>query len=64
MDYILRGNDKDVTNVLKEQRIRINRKVCRNTRCAFFFFIDYKNRFIFFKLRYFEDFFGLCVRNI
>ena len=39
-------------------------KVCRNTRCAFFFFIDYKNRFIFFKLRYFEDFFGLCVRNI
>ena len=29
-----------------------------------FFFIDYKNRFIFFKLRYFEDFFGLCVRNI
>ena len=37
---------------------------CRNTRCAFFFFIDYKNRFIFFKLRYFEDFFGLCVRNI
>ena len=47
MDYILRGNDKDVTNVLKEQRIRINRKVCRNTRCAFFFFIDYKNRLIF-----------------
>ena len=42
----------------------INKKVCRNTRCAFFFFIDYKNRFIFFKLRYFEDFFGLCVRNI
>ena len=40
------------------------KKVCRNTRCAFFFFIDYKNRFIFFKLRYFEDFFGLCVRNI
>ena len=39
-------------------------KVCRNTRCAFFFFIDYKNRFIFFKLRYFEDFFDLCVRNI
>lgn len=25
MDYILRGNDKDVSNVLKEQRIRINR---------------------------------------
>ena len=22
-------------------------KVCRNTRCAFFFFIDYKNRLIF-----------------
>ena len=40
------------------------KKVCRNTRCAFFFFIDYKNRFIFFKLRCFEDFFGLCVRNI
>ena len=28
------------------------------------FFVDYKNRFIFFKLRYFEDFFNLCVRNI
>jgi hypothetical protein len=24
-----------------------DRKVCRNTRCAFFFFIDYKNRLIF-----------------
>ena len=24
-----------------------NLKVCRNTRCAFFFFIDYKNRLIF-----------------
>ena len=24
-----------------------NRKVCRNTRCAFFFFVDYKNRLIF-----------------
>ena len=23
------------------------KKVCRNTRCAFFFFIDYKNRLIF-----------------
>ena len=46
--------------------IKINEKtkVCRNTRCAFFFFIDYKNRFIFFKLRYFEDFFDLCVLNI
>ena len=27
MDYILRGNDKDVSNVLKEQRIRIGRGV-------------------------------------
>ena len=27
MDYILRGNDKDVANVLKEQRIRIGRGV-------------------------------------
>lgn len=27
MDYILRGNDKDVANVLREQRIRINRGV-------------------------------------
>ena len=35
----------------------VSMKVCRNTRCAFFFFIDYKNRFIFFKLRYFEEFF-------
>ena len=26
---------------------RTRRKVCRNTRCAFFFFIDYKNRLIF-----------------
>ncbi len=51
---------------MKKTTTEINRKkkVCRNTRCAFFFFIDYKNRFIFFKLRYFEDFFGLCVRNI
>ena len=24
-----------------------DKKVCRNTRCAFFFFIDYKNRLIF-----------------
>ena len=23
------------------------KKVCRNTRCAFFFFVDYKNRLIF-----------------
>ena len=29
MDYILRGNDKDVTNVLKEQRIRISRGVIK-----------------------------------
>ena len=36
MDYILRGNDKDVTNVLKEQRIRINRKVCQNAHLLFF----------------------------
>ena len=28
--------------------VRIQKKkVCRNTRCAFFFFIDYKNRLIF-----------------
>lgn len=27
MDYILRGNDKDVANVLKEQRIRMGRGV-------------------------------------
>ena len=27
MDYILRGNNKDVANVLKEQRIRIGRGV-------------------------------------
>ena len=25
----------------------IRKKVCRNTRCAFFFFVDYKNRLIF-----------------
>ena len=25
----------------------LEKKVCRNTRCAFFFFIDYKNRLIF-----------------
>ena len=49
---------------LRNIRRDVKMKVCRNTRCAFFFFIDYKNRFIFFKLRYFEDFFGLCVRNI
>ena len=49
---------------LGEEYDKSGKNVCRNTRCAFFFFIDYKNRFIFFKLRYFEDFFGLCVRNI
>lgn len=27
MDYVLRGNEKDVANVLKEQRIRIGRGV-------------------------------------
>lgn len=33
------------------------------TRCAFFFSLTIKIG-SFFKLRYFEDFFGLCVRNI
>lgn len=28
-------------------RLFTEMKVCRNTRCAFFFFIDYKNRLIF-----------------
>ena len=31
MDYILRGNDKDVANVIKEQRIRIGRGVIEIT---------------------------------
>lgn len=39
-------------------------KVCRNVRCPFFFCSSYKNRFIFFKQRYIEDFFDLCVPNI
>ena len=33
------------------------------TRCAFFFSLTIKSAH-FFKLRYFEDFFDLCVRNI
>ena len=40
------------------------KEVCRNARCTFFFIHYYTTRFIFFKLRYFEDFFDLCVRNI
>ena len=39
-------------------------EVCRNARYTFFFIHYYTTRFIFFKLRYFEDFFDLCVRNI
>ncbi|MEO3536839.1 hypothetical protein ABG856_20810, partial [Phocaeicola vulgatus] len=31
----------------REQAEYEEKKVCRNTRCAFFFFIDYKNRLIF-----------------
>ena len=31
----------------KVRIIYFQAKVCRNTRCAFFFFIDYKNRLIF-----------------
>ena len=34
-------------------------EVCRNARCTFFFIHYYTTRFIFFKLRYFEDFFDL-----
>ena len=41
---VLRGeggsNALDLPDIEKQ-------KVCRNTRCAFFFFIDYKNRLIF-----------------
>ena len=33
--------------------------MCRNARCTFFFIHYYTTRFIFFKLRYFEDFFDL-----
>ena len=29
------------------ENMKKKKKVCRNTRCAFFFFIDYKNRLIF-----------------
>lgn len=42
----------------------IKKEVCRNARYTFFFIHYYTTRFIFFKLRYFEDFFDLCVRNI
>ena len=52
-----------VTSYILMVEKAIKKKVCRNTRCAFFFFIDYKNRLII-KLRYFEDFFDLCVLNI
>ncbi len=32
---------------LNNEKYLCEMKVCRNTRCAFFFFIDYKNRLIF-----------------
>ena len=34
-------------NLLSSDNSKVCSKVCRNTRCAFFFFIDYKNRLIF-----------------
>ena len=42
----------------------IQKRVCRNARCTFFFVHPYTNWFIFFKLRFFEDFFDLCVPGI
>ena len=36
-----------MTEQKENERMCIQKKVCRNTRCAFFFFIDYKNRLIF-----------------
>ena len=36
-----------VTSYILMVEKAIKKKVCRNTRCAFFFFIDYKNRLIF-----------------
>ncbi len=40
-----------------------DKEVCRNARCTSFFVHRYTNRFIIFKLRYFEDFFDLCVSS-
>ena len=34
-------------NRLIHRIVQKKKKVCRNTRCAFFFFVDYKNRLIF-----------------
>lgn len=47
-----------------ESARNLKKEVCRNVRYTFFFIHYYTTRFIFFKLRYFEDFFDLCVRNI
>ncbi len=41
------------------------KEVCRNARCTFFFIHYYTTRFIFFKLRYFEDFFEfMCSQHL
>ena len=44
-DKAIKKKQKLVDNDL--EFIEEEMKVCRNTRCAFFFFIDYKNRLIF-----------------
>ncbi|TYK33653.1 hypothetical protein FNJ61_11775 [Bacteroides pyogenes] len=46
-----------------EMFISVHQEVCRNARCTSFFVHRYTNRFIIFKLRYFEDFFDLCVSS-
>ena len=61
---LLLKNDIEGFQIYDLSSTHKSKKVCRNTRCAFFFFVDYKNRLIFLSLRYFEDFFDLCVRSI
>ncbi|WP_423773873.1 hypothetical protein [Bacteroides pyogenes] len=72
-DKIFRPGDAVVVKAegfLESDDIRLNIKwilseeeVCRNARCTSFFVHRYTNRFIIFKLRYFEDFFDLCVSS-
>ena len=73
VNSIIRINNQSIRNdnifnLIKDYEIKINfstnMRVCRNARCTFFFVHYYKNRFIFFKLRSFEDFFDLCVSSI
>ena len=44
---LLLKNDIEGFQIYDLSSTHKSKKVCRNTRCAFFFFVDYKNRLIF-----------------